>query len=131
MGRAIPTPPSGLVPGLDPVARPPLHRRAPLSARGSGFIPTPTPAGTHAVGSKGNVITSFALDGPVAPSAPLSQFCRHIVDRHPPFVTTPLASLHRVNSYGIYNPPTLLSLALTAFPSVPVHGSNNKPAGLC
>jgi len=93
--RAVPfpLPPSGLIPSLDPVDRPPLHRRAPLLARGSGFLPTTV--GTHTVGSKGNIITSFALDGPVAPSAPLSQFHWHIVNRRPPLVTTPVASLHR------------------------------------
>ena len=94
---AVPFPlhPSGLVPGLDPVDRPPLHRRAPLSARGLGFIPTPTPAGTRVVLTMGNVTASFALDGLVLGSTPLSQFCWHVVDRQPPLVTTPVASLHR------------------------------------
>ena len=59
-----------------------------------GFFPIPTPAGTRVVWIKGTVTASFALDGPVVPSTSLSQFCRHIVDRHPPLVTTPLASLH-------------------------------------
>ena len=94
LGCAIPTPPSGLN-APRPLDRP-LHRRwAPLLARGPGFLPTPTPAGTHAVGSKGNVTASLALDGPVAPSAPLSQFRRHVVDQRPPLVTTLFASLHR------------------------------------
>jgi len=40
----------------------PSQTSPPFSEGLTGF---PTTAGTHAVGSKGNVITSFALDGPV------------------------------------------------------------------
>jgi len=90
-----------------------------------GFLPIPTPAGTRVDWIKGNVTASFALDGPVVPSTPLSQIRR----RQPgvPLCNYPISLTSPVNSYGIYNPPTLPSLALTAFPSVLAHGSHNKP----
>ena len=125
LGHAIPTPPSGL-----DVPRPldqPSSQTGPPDCVGP-WDPSHHTAGTRVELTKGNVIASFALDGPVASSAPLSQIrrCQPSV----PLCNYPISLTSLSNSYGIYTPPTLPSLALTAFPSVPAHSSHNQPVGV-
>jgi len=125
LGHAIPTPP------LRPRCTS-APRSASSSQTGPPFSKGPWDLSHHTAGTrveltKGNIITSFALDSPVASSTPLSQIHRHQPGVAPRSYPISLTSLS--NSYSIYHPPTLLSLALIAFPSMLAHSSNNKPAG--